>query len=67
MARFKGTGCISNLYSPNSAFQLPTEISVKVVGKSSSTFDLNTNIVVVGNGGAKINKLVYSFEGIAVS
>ena len=47
-----------------SIIQLPIETVVAPVGKSDSTFDLQTDIFFGGNGGAKINKFLKSIERI---
>ena len=38
--------------------QLPIETMIAPVGKSGSTFDLQTDIIFGGNGGAKVNKFL---------
>ena len=37
---------------------MPIETIVAPVGKSNSAFELQTDIIFVGNGGAKINKFL---------
>ena len=41
-----------------SVTQLPIEIIVALIGKSHPTFDLQTDIIFVGNIGAKVNKFL---------
>ena len=46
--------------------QLPIETIVAPVGKSDSTFDLQTDIISGGNGGAKINKFLDCIKSIVI-